>query len=459
MVAVPLLSGIAGTETGEFVHTYPLNLEPVIIDSKISKGQLKAQPGVVQMGTGPGADRGGINWNGLLYRVMGTKLCSIAPNGSVTQIGDVGAGGRCAFDYSFDRLAVNSNPNLYYYSPDSGLVQVTDPDLGTVIDMLWIDGYFMVTDGTYVTVTSLDDPTTVLPLHYGAAEEDPDPITGLLKYREEAYVFGRYTTQVFENVGGFGFPFADNKGAGLPFGCVGPMAKCLFGDGFAFVGSGRNDGLNVYLGAQGTAEGVACRELCEALDAVPDPSVIEIEERADRAERRLFVHLPTETWVFLLKATTDVGQPVWFKVKTDGNGYRCRNAIDIYGFQIVGDTQSGSFGYLTMADHRHFGIDPGWQFDCGLIYNDGLGAILHSVELVGLPGRGGSGAVFLSTTRDGETFSAERSVRLIAANRSRRIAWRPHARIGNYIGLRFRGTGTSLPGIASCEAKLQPLSS
>jgi hypothetical protein len=41
--------------------------------------------------------------------------------------------------------------------------------------MLWIDSFFMTTDGTYVIVTELSDPMQVKPLKYGSAEEDPDP--------------------------------------------------------------------------------------------------------------------------------------------------------------------------------------------------------------------------------------------------------------------------------------------
>jgi hypothetical protein len=281
MVAIPLLSGVAGSETGEFVQTYPLNLEPVIVDSKISKGQLRAAPGAIQLGTGPGVDRGGIFWNGTHFRVFGTKLCSLTADGAVTQIGDVGAGARCAFDYSFDRLAIASGGLLWYYTVDGGLVQMTDADLGPVVDMLWIDSFFMTTDGTYVIVTELSDPMQVKPLKYGSAEEDPDPIVGLIKYRDEAYVLGRNTIQPFKNVGGNGFPFATDLGVTIPFGCVGPMAKCLFSDGFAFVGSGRNQGLNVYAaGLAATAQPIGCRELCDALDALPDPSVVELRRGA-----------------------------------------------------------------------------------------------------------------------------------------------------------------------------------
>ena len=459
MVAIPLLSSVTGSETAEFLQQYPHNLEPVLVESEISKGQLKAVPGCVTMGTGPGADRGGILWNGALCRVMGTKLCAISPTGAVTQIGDVGAGGRCWLDYSFDRLGIGSGGNLYYLGADGSFGQVTDPNLGTSLDGIWIDGYFMSTDGTYVVVTELSDPTVVKPLKYGSAEEDPDPITGLIKYREEAYVLGRYTTQVFDNVGGNGFPFADKKGAGFPFGCVSPTAKALFGDGFAFVGSGRNEGLNVFIATQGQAEPIGCRELCEALDALADPSVVEVEVRSDRNEKRLFIHLPDKSWVYLLNASSIAQVPIWYTVATDASGYRCRNAVDAYGLSIAGDTQSGAFGYLAMDDRSHFGIAPDWSFDAGLIYNASLGAIVHSLELVGLPGRGGDGAAFMSWTRDGETFGVERAVTLLSGNRTRRIAWRPHTRIGNYLGLRFRGTGMALPGIASLEAKLAPLSS
>jgi hypothetical protein len=96
------------------------------------------------------------------------------------------------------------------------LTHVTDTDLGPVVDMLWIDGYTMTTDGTSIIVTELNDPTSVLPLKYGSAEEDPDMVTGLIKARDEAYALGQYTIQVFQNVGGNGFPVPAGQGREHP---------------------------------------------------------------------------------------------------------------------------------------------------------------------------------------------------------------------------------------------------
>jgi hypothetical protein len=40
---------------------------------------MRPADGIVEVWRrGPGANRGGINWNGVLYRVMGTKLVSVA---------------------------------------------------------------------------------------------------------------------------------------------------------------------------------------------------------------------------------------------------------------------------------------------------------------------------------------------------------------------------------------------
>lgn len=116
-------------------------------------------------------------------------------------MGSVLGSGYCNFDYSFDYLAINSSPYLYLYSPEKGLKQVTDGDLGKVKDVVWIDGYFMSTDGEFLVVTELTDPFAVNPLKYGSSEADPDPINALFKLRNEVYALNRYTIEVFDNVG------------------------------------------------------------------------------------------------------------------------------------------------------------------------------------------------------------------------------------------------------------------
>ena len=74
---IPVLSGIYSDSAADFRTSYPVNLVPVPKDQGISAGYLRQADGIVESGTGPGAVRGGINWNGVCYRVMGTKLVSV----------------------------------------------------------------------------------------------------------------------------------------------------------------------------------------------------------------------------------------------------------------------------------------------------------------------------------------------------------------------------------------------
>lgn len=451
MTQVPILSGVMASKSAEFRTSYPINLEPVLTDNRIGKGQLRVAAGATALTTGPGVDRGGTVWNGAHYRVMGTKLVRLDGD-ALTTLGEVGGAGYVAFDASFDRLAIASGGALFYWNGQA-LSQVTDPDLGTVADMLWVDGYFMTTDGSYVVVTELDDPMQVKPLKYGSAEDSPDAIIGLIRVpgSHDTHIIGRYTVQVFQNLGGNGFPFKSVPGATIPFGCVSAAAKCLFGKSFAFVGGTQGEALGVYVAGQGDANKISTREIDKALAGVTDIAAIRLEGRVYADELRLFVHLPAETWVFLARASERAQEPVWFRCRSGvGQPYRLRNAVLAGARWIVGDLNSAAIGVLDEMTTSHFGEAAEWRFDAGFIYPGGI-TVIHAVELIGLPGRGGDGAVFLSWTMDGETFGIERALQLTRGRREQRIAWRPHFRVSRYVGLRFRGFGEALAGFAACE--------
>lgn len=458
---LPLLSGITADGTAEFLQSYPVNFEAVAVDNKIAKAQFRMTSGAEPFATGPGILRGGYLWNDLLFAVMGTKLVSVTATGVVTEIGDVGGAGPVTFAEGFGRFGIRSSDQLYYYD-GTALSHVTDTDLGPVVDVIWIDGYWMTTDGTSVIVTELNDPASVMPLKYGSAEEDPDMVSGLIKFRDEAYALGRFTIQVFRNVGGNGFPFATLKGASIPVGCIGPMAKCLYGESFAFIGSARDEAIGVYLAGSGSAVRISTRAIDDELAKVADPTQIVLENRSSRAERRLLVHLPDKTLVFLLNASKALGEPVWYVAQSgSGGAYRLRYATQAFGETIVGDTESAALGVLSDAVSTHFGEAAEWRFDVGLLYNDAKGGIVQSVELVGLPGRapfGVDGTAWLSMTRDGETFSVERGIPVgKAGQRTLRLQWRPRVNFRNWLGLRFRGYSAAMPGFAACEAAIEPL--
>ena len=462
---IPILSGTYTDNAVDFRVQYPLNLIPVATAQGISNGYLRPADGLVSAGTGPGVDRGGINWNGAHYRVMGTSLVQISEAGAVTTIGTIPGTDRVIFTYSFDYLAINGNSQLYLYDGMT-LTQVTDPDLGTVVDVTWIDGYFLTTDGEFLVITELNDPFTVDPLKYGSSEVDPDPVEGLLKIRNEIYALNRYTVEVFTDVGGTGFPFERIQGAQLQRGCIGRNAKAVFLEQCAFVGGGRNESPAVWLGANGNTQKLSTREIDLILQEYTESqlSAVFMETRVDASYQQVLIHLPDQTLVYDAAASAALSQPVWFILSTSltGSGsWRSTALVYVFDRWWTGDKASSTFGYLTDTISSHWGQRIGWSFQTGILYNEGRGAIIHELELVALTGRVALGQdPRISTTYsvDGMSYSQPKWVKAgKIGDRSQRLVWLQQGAMRNWRLQRFHGTSDAYASFARLEARLEGL--
>ena len=465
MAQIPILSGIYTDQVGDFRTCYPRNLIPVPKSQGISAGYLRPADGLVQVGTGPGIDRGGINWRGVLYRVMGTALVSISSAGVAAVLGDVGAGDQVSMTYGFDRLAIASGGRLYYWN-GSALTQVTDPDLGAVEDVHWIAGYFMTTDGTSLVVTELNNPASVNPLKYGSAESDPDPIMAVDSLRNEAYAMGRYSVEIFQNVGGSLFPFSRIEGAQISKGIVGRSAYCSLGDTFMFCGSGRNEAPAVYQMVPGNVVKVSTREIDTLLLSYTESqlSTMVMESRVDKAHQLVLMHLPDQCLVYDTAASQAMQEPVWFTLTTSILGlgtYRARNLVWCYDRWNVGDPTSSVIGVLDASLSSHYGAVNGWDFGSMVLYNEGNGALIHELELVCLTGRvalGTDPVIWTQYSLDGQTWSQERPARAgQQGQRAQRICWRTQGKMQHWRIQRFRGTSEAHVSIARLEVQLEPL--
>jgi hypothetical protein len=464
---IPILNGIYADNAPELRTAYPVNFVPVPKQSGISNGFLRPGDGIVANGTGPGVDRGGINWNAVCYRVMGTKLVIVASNGVVTELGDVGGptDTLVTFDYSFDLLAIASGGRLYYWS-GSTLTQVTDPDLGVVLDVVWVDGYFMTTDGEFLIVTELNDPTQVNPLKYGSSEVDPDPIVALLKLRNEVYALNLNTIEVFDNVGGDLFPFARIDGAQIPKGVLGTFACCVYADRIAFLGSGRNEAPGIYLGVSAQTQKISTQEIDTLLLNYTEAQLatVKLEARNDKSHEHLYVHLPDRTVVYDAAASEILQDQVWFTLTTtvvDFAQYRARNLVWAYDKWLVGDPQSSSIGYLVQDTGNHWGEQVRWEFGTSIVYNEGNGALFNRLELVSLTGSVANGTnprISTSYSTDGLAWSQDRSITVgTTGNTAKRLAWFQQGHMRNWRIQRFRGDTDAHVSFVRLEAQLEPL--
>lgn len=464
---IPIISGIF-TDTSPSLRTsYPVNLTPVVEQSGVNNSYLRPADGIVSEGTGPGTDRGGILWNDVLYRVMGSKLVTVASDGTTTTLGDVEDDGAIVqMDYSFDRLAIVSNGKLWYWNGTT-LSQVTDPDVGTPIDIIWVDGYFFYNDtDSNLVVTELADPTAIDPLKYGSSEVDPDNVVAVKKIRNEPYAINRYTVEVFRNIGGTGFPFQRIVGAQLQKGAISTTACCVYNEALAFVGSGRREQPSVYIGSNGQTQKIGTREIDEILASYTDAQLATtlVESRNDRSSQLLYIHLTDRTLVYDGAASNALGQPVWSVLASTHQGlakYRAQNMVWAYGKWCVGDPSSSAVGYLTDTVGEHWGSVVRWEFGTQIIFNENKGLIMNQMELVTLTGQvalGVTPSIATSYSLDGQVWSPDESIEAgTIGDRLKRLVWFRQGLSRNMRMQRFRGTSEAHLTFIRLDAEVEAL--
>jgi len=463
---ISILSGIYTDISPEYRSAYPKNLIPMGMQTGIADGYLKTMKGVEQFSNTAGIDRGGIVWNGVHYRVIGSRLCTVSSSGVVDILGTVGTDHKkVTLDYSFDRLAIRSGTDFYYLNNNT-LTQVTDIDLGDVLDFVFIDGYFMTTDGEFIVVTELNNPLQVDPAKYGASEVDPDPVLGIIRIAGEVFTLNRYTIEAFENVGGSGFPFSRIDGATISKGIIGTQAKCTAADTLFFVGGGRGEEIGVYVGGAGRADKVSTAEIDKALNSLTstEQADIELESRVCDGVEIVYVHTAIGTYCYNITSTLMLKQPIWFSLHSNSSAsgrYWLRNWTLAYNNWICGDITTSRLG-KEIDSPQHFDVNVGWEFATSFLYNKSKGAQIHDIELVGLPGSTPLGSdapsIFHSYSNDGKSWSTERACSAgVRGGYQKRIIWRLLGILRNFRSFKFRCVSDTPFSFSTLQANSEPL--
>jgi hypothetical protein len=461
---IPILQGIYTSEDADYRTYYPRNLEPVALNHGISQGYLRPAPGVTQFATQEQnylPDRGAIKYEGRCIRVLGNYLVEVMQDGGYYEIGSfssTSAGNdQVSIDYSFDYVAIANGGNLYIWDGGVTITQNTDTDLGLVLDVIYIDGYFMTTDGAFLVITELGNPLAVNPLKYGSSEVDPDPIVGLIKINNQVYAMNRHTIEAFYNKGGSLFPFDRIEGSRMNRGLIGTHAKCEFKNAIAFLGSGRNEPPSVWIGINSETHKIATREIDQILQDYSEEELKQtvFEKRVDKNHEQIWIRLPDQILVYDDKISQAAGIPIWF-IRDTGP----RNMVWVYDKMIVGN-DDGQVGYLDDSTSNLWGESIDWEFRTKIIYNESKGAILHELELVGLPGRvvvGENPTIWTSYSIDGETWSNECMISAgQIGERDKRLVWLQQGRLDSQRIQRFRGNSDSHLSIARLEARVEGL--
>lgn len=373
-------------------------------------------------------NRGGQALSEVPFFVNGNSLISVSSSSVVTNHGTIDGSGRVSLANNGQYLVivVPGGKAYAFNNVDNSLNQITDTDFRASDTVVFKDGYFVfsASDGSVFFNSALNDPFTYDALDFGTAEINPDKITALHVNHNELFVGGSETIELFQNIGGAGFPFQRIPGANIQKGVHAKFSLIEFDNTFCFVGGGLNEESAVW---KVTGSSSAQKISTDAIDKeIQKFNKAEIEKSFSmtKTERGQFLayftfeseRIPSRTFVYNATATTLLGQRVWFEAQTGvtDNSFRVWSIVSAYGKLLCGDKDTGIIGEFDDDTLTYYGEPIFRQMVTAPFSENGLPIFAGEFEAtfesgVGLTtGQGSDPIVRMDKSDDGgRTFNSE----------------------------------------------------
>lgn len=334
----------------------------------------------------------------------------------------------------------------------------------TVVDATFMAGYVMVTDGTDVYNSSLVN-LAFFPGYFGSAEYDPDGITATYKLNNQLYVFGQYTTQTMQNVGGNNFPFSAQNSYTFDIGCVSRQTMCAYNRTLAWIGGGRNMPYGVWFlngNAPAKISSAAVDYELSKLTA-SQVAVVTLEAISFEDSEFLYVHLPDKTLMFDAIASVALGLKFWTQLNsgpTNTDFYRARNFVRFNGMWACGDLADNRVGFLDSSTGGHYGLPIVHRSSSPMVMLPLASAGLRSVELKCITGQSGdTSRISMTYSSDGIRWSQVRYTSAVTrGGYSKRIRWLPGGLTRNKMQVRIEHVTTQHLTWFGVDVELEALS-
>lgn len=295
--------------------------------------------------------RGLFEADGLLYALHDQTLYQIDEDLAVTALGLVPG-------YDMVRWARNAaDPYQIAIVCDAGVYKVEDgvvglqflPQIpGNVIDVLWLDGYFVlpIADGRW-WISGINT-FAVDALQFATAEGDPDGLVGVGKFKRELYLFGAKTTEVWANDGGSPFPFSRVPGAVLSTGAFARNSIVELDTGLVWI----DDNRIVRKLGEGYAGRRISNQAVEGLLEGVEASQIEACQWSERGHLFYALTAPGFTWVY------DDTMGAWHERQSRNmDRWQARGMAKWRGQTVVGSVASGGI-YAIDSEMNAEGSEP-----------------------------------------------------------------------------------------------------
>lgn len=182
--------------------------------------------------------RGGIEYNGKAYFVIGATLYEINSNGVATSRGTLStSSGRVSMAHNGTRVGgnqqimiVDGTSGYIYDNTTSTLSTISDTDMVASESVTFLDGYFVFSqkDTDRFWITALYDGTDIDPNDFATAEGNPDILQAVITDRRDLFLFGKKTLEVWYDAGDPDNTFQRYQGGTAQTGCAAKFSVARF---------------------------------------------------------------------------------------------------------------------------------------------------------------------------------------------------------------------------------------
>lgn len=479
-INLPIANGYYESESLPISAQECTNWYPNIVQTQaLSQETLFGTPGLNQLATTgivKQVNRGSHVKNSIPYFVNGDSLYRLdrtidgegAETFSTTSLGTITGTGRVEMaDNGTQLLILVPGGDGFIFNEDAGtpFQQITDLDFpanGNPETVKFMDGYFVfTTDAKRVIASALNDGLSYNALDAAAAESDPDRIAGQVIFRNQQFVIGTETTEVFSNQGApTGYPLTPINDYVFDKGTTSPFSIVKTSGSFMMIGAGVNESPAIWQFTGNGFNKISTTAIDNLLQRITDIELAEAFAFNYAQKGAYFTIFTFGTRTLCYDEVTKRWHERKSFIDEATTRYRVNSLVTGYGRVLVGDSIDGRIGEMDVDVFTEYGGNIR-RVIATANFSDMLQAHrVPSIELTIESGVGNSAQpdplISLDFSDDGgKSFSFERSRSMGKIGEyNRRAIWRKNGRFPRMRVFRFHMSDPVKPVIINLIAEI-----
>lgn len=297
----------------------------------------------------------------LALTAIGTLLTSSGP---VVMAADNGVGYGVS-GTNVGNIAIVDGPYGYWYNwLTQSFTQISDPNFLGADRVLMIDGWWVFNkpNSQAFYTTQQQYSTTFNGSYYALKDGAPDNLVTIFENKEQLWLLGERTTEVWYNAGGQYFPFQRLVGTLMQTGCKAKHSVSRFNfegqDGIIFLARSER-GENVIVRTRGfSTEVVSTPAFSEEIKNYPITSDAIGYTYQEHTHEFYVLTFPTAdvTWVYDGQSKLLHKRLSYDPYLQQFHRHRSNCYMNFQGMRVVGDYQCGALHWLTRSAYT----DAGW---------------------------------------------------------------------------------------------------